>query len=225
MAKIKNKSGIKKIDLEDIILKENVRFDYQEIKELAYSIERDGLIQPVAITLENELIAGYRRYKAHEFLVSEGKPFNQIECIVKNGNLEIIQLTENIQRSNLNPIELENGLKKMINLGMTKQEIANRLNKRLTWVCDTLKACEIREKIKADTSDISSTAMSQLRTVNKEDLPEVIKEIKENGSTVQAVKNAINKDPFDRIKKEALKLKKAGYRLDEIIEIIEVILL
>ena len=84
---------------------------------MARTNERDGLIQPVTINSKNELTAGYRRYKAHQLLVSEGKPFNQIECIVRSGDFNILNLTENIHRSDLKPIELEKGLKKLIEKG------------------------------------------------------------------------------------------------------------
>jgi len=192
MAKLK-KSGIKKVDLLDIILKGNVRKTYDEIEERARSIEREGLLQPVIIDNENNLIAGYCRYKAHELLVSEGKPYNQIECVVRTGDFHIIQLTENIQRSDLKPAELEAGLKKMLDSGMTKTEIADRLNKRLTWVSDALAAGSVREKTTEDTSGISTGAMSSMRAVPDEKLGGVIEETIATGGTVRAAKEAVKK--------------------------------
>lgn len=221
MAKLNRSNGIKKIDLEDITLLDNVRKDYDEIEERARSIERDGLLSPVIIDNDNNLIAGYCRYKAHELLVSEGKPYNQIECIIRTGDFNIIQLTENIQRSNLKPEELEAGLRKMIDSGMKPVEIAERLNKSKQWVSDVLAADKVRQKTDIDTSEISSSAMSLLRGLSESELEAVIFQVKKNGSTVKAVKEAIKDKkpvhPFDRIKKEAVRLNKAGYDYQEII--------
>ncbi len=228
MAKLTKSTGIKKADLEDIILIENVRKEYTEIEERARSIERDGLLSPVIVNKDMELIAGYCRYYAHVQLVKEGKPYNSIEYIVRSGDTEILQLTENIQRSNLSHIEIETALRKMIEKGMRPVDISNRINKSKQWVSDHLKAEEIREKIEEagiDTKDIPSSAISVLRSVPEKDLPVVAQKVKENGGTVAAAKNEVKKDPFDRIKKESIRLKKAGYDYQEIIgEIGEVIL-
>lgn len=191
MAKLKSNSALKKLDLDDIILLDNVRFEYEEIEETARSIERDGLIQPVTINSKNELTAGYRRYKAHKLLVSEGKPFNQIECIVRSGDFNILNLTENIHRSDLKPIELEKGLKKLIDKGMSQTEIAQRLNKRLTWVSDCLaggKVREVAEEAGVDTTGLSTTAMSQIRKVPEDKIPETVEKVKKKGGTVKAAK-------------------------------------
>lgn len=230
MAKLTKSTGIKKADLEDIILIENVRkeYDQTEIWLRARSIERDGLLSPIIVNKDMELIAGYCRYYAHKLLVDEGKPFNSIEYIIRSGDTEILQLTENIQRSNLSHIEIEAALKKMSDKGMSQVEISNRINKSKQWVSDHLKAEEIREKIEEagiDTKDMPSSAVQILRSVPEKDLPEVAQKVKENGGTVQAAKNEIKKDPFDQIKKEAVRLKKAGYDYQEIIgEIGEVLL-
>jgi ParB family chromosome partitioning protein len=221
MAKLPKSTGEKKADLEDIILIENVRKEYTEIEQRARSIERDGLLSPVIVSKDMKLIAGYCRYYAHKLLVDEGKPYNQIEYIVRSGDTEILQLTENIQRSNLSHKEIESALRKMSDRGMKQTEIAARINKPKQWVSDHLKAEEIREKIEKsgiDTTEIPSSAIQVLRSVPENELPTVAQKVKENGGTVAAAKNEVKKDPFDRIRKEAVRLKKAGYDYQEIIE-------
>lgn len=221
MAKLAKSTGIKKADLEDIILIENVRKEYNEIEQRARSIERDGLLSPVIVNKDMELIAGYCRFYAHKFLVDEGKPYNSIEYIVRSGDTEILQLTENIQRSNLSHIEIETALKKMSDKGMSQKQISTRINKSKQWVSDHLKAEEIREKIEdagIDTKDMSSATISQFRSVPEKELPAVAQNVKDKGGTVEAAKNEVKKDPFDRIKKEAIRLKKSGYDYQEIIE-------
>jgi ParB/RepB/Spo0J family partition protein len=235
MAKLKS-TGIKKIDLSEIILKDNIRKDYSDIEELAGSIERDGQLQPIIISPDYELIAGYRRFKAHEYLMTQGKPFNQIEAIIRTGEAYILQLTENIHRDNLNPAELEQALKKMIETGLTQSQIATRLNKRISWISDALAAGAVRGKVKTDTSGISTSAMSQLRGVDDEDLTFVVKETKKNGGTVKAAKAAKDKvvhksvdnvdksDPFEPLKGEIRKLLRLDYDSQDILNCIEKLL-
>lgn len=194
MPKLTNRTGLIKKDLSDIIVdpSENARKDYTNIDELAAAIERRGeLIQPIVIDKDNNLIAGFRRFKAHQLLVDQGKPFNQIECIIRTGDREILNLEENIHRENLSAPELEAALQKMIDSGMTQKEVAQRLNKRETWVSDSLAAGKTREKAEAagaDTEGLSSSALSVLRNVPEKNLPEAVKETKKNGGTVKAAK-------------------------------------
>jgi ParB/RepB/Spo0J family partition protein len=227
MAKL-NKSNLKKIDLEDIILKDNVRKVYNNILELAGSIKREGLLQPVVVAInedgEYELTAGYRRYYAHKYLVEHGEPFNQIQAIVRQGDFEIIQLIENIHRDDLSPTELEQGLKRMIDSGMSQVDIAERLNKSKSWVCDGLKANEVRTTVESQgvsTEGISTSAISKMRKIPEDDLKIVV-----NGGTVAAVKDVIadrkikEVDPFKGFKKEVVKLKE-DYDLHFIVDMLK----
>ena len=212
MAKFqKQNTGIIKKDLEDIILLKNTRKKYNDetIIELAESIERDTQIQPVIINGKGELEAGYRRFKAHQYLVSQGKPFNNIECIVRNGEHIILNLIENIHRDPLSAEDLEAALKEMFDSGMSKSDIAERIKKRLSWVSDTMKAGEIRNEIEdsgTDTSGISSSALSTMRRVPKKNLKEAAENIKKNGGTVSAAKEEAGKykNPGKNNNKKAL---------------------
>lgn len=201
MAKLKQNSGLLKIDINDIEVKSNSRKDFTNIDELAGSIERDGQISPIAVSKNAsgtyDLIAGERRLRAHRKLVEQGKPYNQIEAVIKNGDAYILQLTENINRENLTAIELEAALKELIDQGMSKKEVSERLNKRLSWVCDILAADKTRTEAEAagvDTSNMSSSALSQARGLP----PEEIQKISDNGGSVKE---------STRVKKEYKKAK------------------
>lgn len=199
MAKIGISNGNPKTDLNNIILIDNIRNTYEEIEERARSIETKGQLSPVIVQASKEepgkfnLIAGYCRYKAFQLLISEGKPYNQVEYTIKTGDPLTIQITENIQRSNLKSVEIENALKKMIDRGDSQQDIVLLLNKSKSWVSDVLKAHEIRAKIKTDTSIITSSALKHLRSVPVNTISKIIPEIIENGGTVAAVKLALRK--------------------------------
>jgi hypothetical protein len=101
-----------------------------------------------------------------------------------------MQLVENIQRSNLKSLEIENALYIMVTRGDSQQDIVLLLNKSKSWVSDILKAHEIRSKIKADTSNVTSSALKYLRNIDEKTINKIIPEIIKNGGTVAAVKLA-----------------------------------
>ena len=86
-----------KLKLSDITVGERFRKEFTDIDVLAVSIKKHGLIQPIVVDENNNLIAGERRFKAHEFLklseieVTHFKDLNELEK-------KEIELEENIQR-------------------------------------------------------------------------------------------------------------------------------
>jgi len=94
-----------KIKISDINIGERVRSDYGDISALAASIQRYGLLHPVVIDENNNLIAGERRLKAHVKLGKkeiEVRKFNELSEVDKKE----IELEENIQRKELDWQEL-----------------------------------------------------------------------------------------------------------------------
>ena len=82
-------------------------FNEETLQELAGSIERHGLLQPIIVMVDPEnrrdgyiIIAGERRYRAHQLLKRETIP-----AILSSGDPAELALIENVQRDNLNPIE------------------------------------------------------------------------------------------------------------------------
>lgn len=243
MPQINRTKGKLKRDITEIKKGENSRkkIDIEGIKELAESIERHGQLQPIIIDESGNLKAGYRRLEAHFYLVKQGKPFYQIECIVKKGETFVINLIENIQRENLSYEDKEAALVTLRERGLSVSDIAKKLNKRDSWVSDTIKAYETRKRAEeqgADTSDISTSAMSQMRSVPDNKIQETIEETKANGGTVKAASEAASKrktkrsekpnkkkqetrkDPFTGLLNEIKKLIKKGHTHDEIISYI-----
>lgn len=106
------------------------KFDEQEIKELAESIDEVGLLQPITVRkLENlkfELIAGERRLRAHEILKK-----STIEAIIIDANNEeasLLTLAENLKRQDLTDFEIYIGLVGLDeNLKKNKQRLAKSL--------------------------------------------------------------------------------------------------
>lgn len=106
------------------------KFDEQEIKELAESIDEVGLLQPITVRkLENfkfELIAGERRLRAHEVLKK-----STIEAIIIDASDEeasLLTLAENLKRQDLTDFEIYVGLTGLDeNLKKNKQRLAKSL--------------------------------------------------------------------------------------------------
>ena len=106
-----NKDELREIDV-DLISRgpwqPRVHFDEAALKDLAESISAQGVVQPIVVraTVDNryEIVAGERRWRATQ-LAGIGK----IPAIIKQFNdhtAAAVSLIENIQRENLNPIEI-----------------------------------------------------------------------------------------------------------------------
>lgn len=116
-------------------------FDETALKELSESIKRHGLIQPIIVVKKEQgymLIAGERRYRATKILGE-----NKIKAIVANlesKNLRELALIENIQRENLNPIELANSYQELIDeYKITQEALSNIIHKSRTQITNTLR--------------------------------------------------------------------------------------
>jgi len=118
-------------------------FDKDKLQELSDSILKHGLLQPIVVILhENRyiLIAGERRLRA-----SKLANLDSIKAIVADIELDEIRLRElalieNIQRENLNAIELANSYKELIEVhNITHDDLSNIVNKSRSQITNTLR--------------------------------------------------------------------------------------
>lgn len=118
------------------------------IKELVESIRENGLIEPLVVRKKDsyyELVAGHRRLKALQILEKEIAKVYVIE--VSNEEAARIALIENIQRKDLNPIELAYSISKIINdFNITHEELAKGLGKSRVFVTNNLRLLTLGEK-------------------------------------------------------------------------------
>ncbi|MDR2534619.1 MAG: ParB/RepB/Spo0J family partition protein [Treponema sp.] len=117
------------IPLKQVVEKDNVRRDYEGIKELSANIREYGLQQPVVVYPDKEgyiLIDGHRRYRAYQQLAQEApEQFQTIPCIVSNDkDILIRQLVSNIQRSDLSQTEIYQALMTLKEQNRSESEIA-----------------------------------------------------------------------------------------------------
>lgn len=196
-----------KISLDQIKETGNVRTSYndEKIKELADSIFKYGLINPISVKplpedengiKQYELVAGHRRLRAFRYLCSIGQDYSQITAsVIVKGSKNVLQLIENVQREDLEPVDVETAIKALVTAGMSQKEIAEELSKSLSWVHDRLAGTEVRENAEArgiDTSGMTTKALSQLASVPGEQLSDVINQAKAKGGTVKAATDALN---------------------------------
>ncbi|MBL1244213.1 MAG: ParB/RepB/Spo0J family partition protein [Sulfurimonas sp.] len=123
-------------------------FDESSLSELADSIKEDGLIQPIVVTEDIDgyvLIAGERRFRA-----SKLAKLKEIRAIVLNSDEQKMRqfaLIENIQREELNSIELADAYSELIKLhDLTHDELANMVHKSRTHVTNTLRLLQLSSK-------------------------------------------------------------------------------
>jgi ParB family transcriptional regulator, chromosome partitioning protein len=125
-------------------------FDKEEIANLAQSIEKQGLLQPILLRKKEtfyEIISGERRFRAMKLLGN-----NQVPCIVKPNisDHEMIEmaLVENIQRENLNDIEQALAYQRlMIECNLSHEEISKKVGKSRSTITNFLRLLKLPEEI------------------------------------------------------------------------------
>lgn len=123
-------------------------FDEKKLAELAESIKENGLIQPIIVRREGSkyrIIAGERRYRAS---IIAG--LNEIKAVIYKGEKDYqIALIENLQREDLNPIEIAEGYNELIKKhSYTQAELADKIGKSRPEISNSLRLLGLSDKIK-----------------------------------------------------------------------------
>jgi len=125
------------------------RFDENLIKELAQSIQSNGIIQPLLVRKRGgkyQLIAGERRWRA-----AQRAGLAKVPAVIKeipDDKLLELALIENIQRQELNVIEEALAYKNLIgSLGLTQEMVAQRVGRDRTYITNFLRLLRLPEEI------------------------------------------------------------------------------
>lgn len=125
------------------------KFDEDALNELAKSVKKYGLIQPIVVTKKDgyyEIIAGERRWRA-----SKKAGLTTIPAIVREDNKQKnqeISLIENIQRENLNAFEKASGIKLLMDeYELTQQQVAEIIGKSRSGVANTLRILNLDPRV------------------------------------------------------------------------------
>jgi ParB/RepB/Spo0J family partition protein len=197
IAKKNDLPDMRKIDISHIVDMGNVRQVYEDIEELAASIEEHGLLQPISVKVLDpdpqglpryELVAGFRRWKAFQYLYGQSKGFAMIDAILVTGDKLILQLIENIQRADLAPKERESGIALICASGVPKGDVAKMLSKSTSFVSRNIGAYEIRKFLDdagINTSNIDTTILYALHKIadDKDFLPTAGRQLIDGGGT------------------------------------------
>lgn len=146
-------SGVQEISLGDIDPNPDQprrSFSEESIAQLAQSIREQGVLQPILVTPQNggryRIVAGERRWRA-----SRAAGLDKVPVIVRD--LDVIQqmeiaLIENLQREDLNPIEIAQGIRSLMQqCGYTQETVANRLSKSRPAVANLLRLLTLPEEV------------------------------------------------------------------------------
>jgi ParB family chromosome partitioning protein len=130
-------------------LQPRLKFDKESIDELARSIKESGVLQPVIVVSEGNhyrIVVGERRWRAAQKIGLRKIP-SLIRSMPKVQQLEI-SLVENLQREDLNPLEIALAYQKLAQeLDYTQQEIAEKVGKDRTSVANYMRLLNLPKEI------------------------------------------------------------------------------
>lgn len=125
-------------------------FDESAIEDLVASVRAQGIIQPLVVTPEGEgyaIIAGERRWRAARKAGLEAVPV-VIRQVTDDRELLELALVENLQRSDLNPIEEAEAYAALQEkFGLSQEEVATRVGKARTTVTNALRLLRLPDEV------------------------------------------------------------------------------
>ncbi len=173
-------------------------FDDAKLEELAQSIRTHGVIQPITVRKveggEYQIIAGERRWRAAQLA-----GLAEIPAVVRpmpTHDLLEVALIENIQREDLNPMEIAAAFAKLGDeYHLSHEEIAKRTGKNRTTVTNFMRLLRLSDQVKGDLIDGSITmghARALLNIIDRREQAEMSRIIREKGLTVRDTEAWVN---------------------------------
>lgn len=163
--------------IEDVALKEirpnpyqpRRSFDQEALAELADSIQKSGVFQPVILRQPDpklpryELIAGERRFRASE--LAHQKTIPAIIRQMNDAEMMEVAILENLQREDLTPLEEAQAYQTLIEkLNLTQAEVASRLGKSRPYIANYLRLLGLPDAVKELVAN-RQLSMGQARTL------------------------------------------------------------
>ena len=173
-------------------------FDESELHSLSQSIKNNGIFQPIVVVSDKEengkykIVAGERRWRAaqlanlHEVPVILRDDFSS-EKIVE------ISLLENLERSDLNPIEEAKGYEDLINEhNYTQEKVAKIFSKSRPYITNFLRLLTLSDEIKTYIVDGKLSVGHARAIINSENSLKIAKDIIKKGLSVREVEKILN---------------------------------
>lgn len=199
--------NIKVIEIEPNKEQPRKHFDSESLEDLAKSIKRYGVIQPIIVNKKDNyymIVAGERRWRA-----SKIAGLTEIPCIVRDNderkNREIA-LIENIQREDLNPIEKARGFKQLLDeYELTQQELADMVGISRSALANTVRLLNLDPRILklAEEGKLLECHCRSLMAIDDvEKQYKAALRIIENGDTVRDIERKVKNTREARSKKD-----------------------
>ena len=183
-------------------------FNEEEIHGLAESIRENGLINPITLREKDgqyQIISGERRFRAFKFLNRDKVPALVLENIDDSKMLELT-LVENIQRADLNAIEIARSYKKLIyDLNIKQEELANRVGKSRSTISNSMRILDLSENIQnliLESKITEGHARAILSLTDENEREAFAKEIIENGYSVRECEKIVKERKNDNNQQE-----------------------
>jgi ParB family chromosome partitioning protein len=212
-------------DIEVIKIKPNPfqpreNFDEIALEDLKNSIAEKGIIQPITVRrVENgyELIAGERRLRAITALNFDSVPAYVLD-VRNDADMLELSLIENIQREDLNPIDIAKAYNKLlIDCNLTQESVAKRVGKDRSTVANFLRLLKLPPRIQ-ESLKIGELNMGHARaliTIEDESLQNTLRDkIVKNSLSVRDVERLVKQSNKKDIKQKPQQQEKSVYLLE-----------
>lgn len=188
-------------------------FNEEELNELALTLKTQGLIQPITVRKFNgryQIVSGERRTRAAR--IAGFQTINAyVHELLSDRNMAEWSLIENIQRVDLNPIEIAKSYEQLIeNHGYTHEDLAKNVGKSRAAVTNSIRLLKLPENVQLwiQEGKLSQSAARSLLSPEITDPEQVAKNIIEKGMNVREVEN------ISKQKKENKKVETAPIPID-----------
>lgn len=185
-------------------------FDEEQLGELAESIRRYGVLQPLLVQKKGdryELIAGERRWRAAKLA-----GFREVPVIVREYTRQQtmeIALIENVQRADLNPIEEAKAYQMLIQeFGLRQEDVAERVAKNRATITNSMRLLKLDERVQEMLIQDRLTGGHARALLSLEDGE------KQYQLALKTVENHLSVREVERLVKELLKPKKVKKKAD-----------
>ncbi len=202
------------VDVEPTLNQPRKNFDEEKLEELAESIKEHGVLQPILVVKMDKtytIIAGERRWRA-----SKIAGLKTIPAIVKdysNTKMKQVALIENIQREDLNPIEVAKAIKDLMDIdGYTMQDVSKITGKNLSTISNHMRLLKLPEEIIEMVMEgklVEAQARALLAVTDKEQQLLLAQKVVDEKLTCREIEKIVYKDKPTTVKTKKVTKKTA----------------
>lgn len=186
--------SLREIDMDRIVANPRQprrRFDEASLATLADSIDRHGLLQPICVREvaadQYQIVSGERRFRAMQALGRQTIP----AVVTRTDDPATLALIENIQREDLDPLELATALAELLNeRGATHEQLGALIGKSQAYISRMLGVLSLPQKVKNEYADhryVPASALMVIAEAKGAAMQEALWEKAKNGASVRAL--------------------------------------